>query len=64
MDEPIKRRTYDVPDAARVLGTGRNALYEAIKRGEVPAIRVGRRVLVPHAVVERMLAGEAKDAAA
>ena len=52
MDE---RRTYTVEEAARRLGLSRNGAYEAVKRGEIPSIRIGRRVLVPRAAFEHML---------
>lgn len=53
------RRTYDVEEAGRLLGIGRNAAYEAVKRGDIPSIRIGKRLLVPKAILDRMLAGEA-----
>ena len=53
MIEPL---CYSVPETARLLGLGRNAAYEAIKRGEIPAIRIGGRVLVPRVQLEKMLA--------
>ena len=31
--------------------------YEAAKRDEIPTIRIGRRLLVPLAALERMLTG-------
>lgn len=34
------------PDAAKMLGLGRSAVYEAIARGEIPVIRFGRRIVV------------------
>jgi excisionase family DNA binding protein len=37
------------------LRLGRSAAYEAIKRGEIPIIRLGRRIVVPRAALERML---------
>lgn len=43
------------PDAAQALGIGRNSAYEAAKRGEIPVIRCGRRVVVPTAALRRML---------
>ncbi len=43
--------TVTVPEAARLLGIGRNLAYEiAARDGEiagVPVIRVGRRLLIP-----------------
>jgi excisionase family DNA binding protein len=41
------RLTIPVPEAAELLGIGKNACYEAIRRGEIPALRIGSRVLVP-----------------
>ena len=33
--------------AGRLLGIGRRQTYEGIHRGDIPAIRIGRRLLVP-----------------
>jgi excisionase family DNA binding protein len=44
-----------VPEAAKLLGIGRNTAYEAVARGEIPSIRIGRRLLVPVAALERFL---------
>ena len=51
--------TYTVTEVAVVLRIGRNSAYEAIKRGDLPALRVGKRLLVPRVALERLLA-EAK----
>ncbi len=53
------RKTYDIAEAGRMLGIGRNAAYAAAQRGEIPTIKIGRRLLVPIAALERMLKGEA-----
>lgn len=50
------RATLSVAEAARLLGIGRGTAYEAVHRGEIPSLRVGRRILVPRATVERLLA--------
>ena len=52
-DEEIK--TLSVPKAGRVLGIGRNASYEAARRGDIPTIRIGRLLRVPIAALERKL---------
>lgn len=36
-----------VDEVAAFLRIGRSAAYEAVRRGEIPAIRVGRRLRVP-----------------
>jgi hypothetical protein len=49
-------KTLPVPEAGRrYFGLGRNASYEAAKRGELPVIRIGARLRVPVAALERML---------
>lgn len=54
--------TLTVPEAAERLGISRNAGYEAVKRGELPSIKIGKLILIPRAAFERMLAGEPKAA--
>ena len=49
-------RTISVPEAGRIyLGLGRDASYEAAKRGEIPFIQIGRLKRVPIVAMERML---------
>ncbi len=50
-----ERKTYTVEEAAERLGISRNSAYEAVRRGEIPSLRIGRRVLIPRAALERML---------
>ena len=51
-----QRRTISVPEAGRdYLGIGRDASYEAAKRGDIPVIRIGRLLRVPVAAMERLL---------
>lgn len=52
-----ERLTLTVEEAAAVLGISRAFAYEAVRRGEIPSIRIGRRVLVPRAALERLLDG-------
>lgn len=54
----VERRTLTVEEAAKALGIGRNSAYEAVKRGEIPSITIGRRLVVPAAALERMLSGD------
>ena len=50
------RLTLTVDEAAVLLGIGRILAYEAVARGEIPSIRVGRRYLVPVAALGKLLA--------
>jgi excisionase family DNA binding protein len=53
----VEKATLTVDQAAKVLGVGRASAYAAIARGEVPVVRIGRRILVPRRALERLLAG-------
>jgi excisionase family DNA binding protein len=55
---PEPRRTYSVEEAGRILGVCRNSAYALAKSGELPTIRLGRRLLVPRAALERLLAND------
>ena len=46
---------YTVPEAAALLGFSRNFGYELARRGEIPVIRFGKRMLVPKVPFEKML---------
>ncbi|MBV8096618.1 MAG: helix-turn-helix domain-containing protein [Acetobacteraceae bacterium] len=48
---------YTAPEAARLLGISRQAGYAAVAAGAVPAIRIGRRLLVPKAALNTLLDG-------
>ncbi len=48
--------TVSVEYAAAELGIGRTTLYAAIKRGEVPVLRIGRRVVIRRSTLARLLA--------
>lgn len=41
------RATITVSEAAELIGVGRSAAYEAVRRGQLPTRRVGRKLLVP-----------------
>ena len=52
------RQTLTIAEAAQALGIGRNQAYEAAHRGEIPTIKIGKRLLVPRIAFEKMLNGE------
>jgi len=55
----LERRVVTLTEAAVILRISRGSAYEAARRREIPTIRIGRRLLVPTAALERMLAGNA-----
>lgn len=48
--------TLSVEEAARALGIGRGLAYEMARTGRLPVVRLGRRMVVPRARLEAMLA--------
>lgn len=53
----VERLTITIPEVAEILGIGRRQAYEAALRGEIPSLRIGRRILVPLAALRQMLGG-------
>lgn len=43
-------------EAAALLRVGRNQLYEAVARGEIPALRIGRTIRIPTTTLLELLA--------
>ena len=56
-DTEVKQEslTMTVEEAAAALGISRNLAYAAARDGRIPAIRIGRRLLVPRRALERLL---------
>lgn len=50
--------TMSVEEAAKLLSVGKMQCYSAVARGEIPHIRIGKRILVLRVPLERMLSGE------
>ena len=60
IEELRRHLTVSVPVAGRFVGLGRDAAFAAARRGELPVLRMGRRLLVP---VPKLLALLGADAA-
>ena len=52
----MEKLTLTVDEAAKILGIGRQLAYDRVKTGEIPVIKIGRRLLVPRAALEKLLA--------
>lgn len=61
MAEP-ESLTFTVSEAARVLGISRTTAYECVRTGELRAVRLGRRLVVPKVAVAELLAGPSAPA--
>jgi len=52
---PPPSATISIEQAARRLKIGRNQAYQAAHKGELPVIKIGKRLLVPTAALGRLL---------
>lgn len=55
MPDPLTQPTMTVDEVAPFYGLGRWSAYEAVRRGDIPSLRVGKRILIPTAAVRRHL---------
>jgi len=54
MDE--QKLTLTIEETSKLLGIGRNLCYDRVKTGEIPVLKIGRRLLVPRSALEKLLA--------
>lgn len=50
-----ERLTYNVVEASKILGLSRNSTYLACLTGQIPHLKIGKRILIPRIALERML---------
>lgn len=48
-------------ETAKLLRIGRGTVYEQLRMGAIPSLRMGRRILVPKAALMKMLEGGKAD---
>lgn len=58
-DEEPQKLAFNLKEAAEVLSLSPNSVSKLIRSGQIRAVRVGRRVIVPRAALEEFLAKEA-----
>jgi excisionase family DNA binding protein len=49
--------TLSVSEAANLLGVSRDLVYELVAEGELPALRLGRRIVLPRRALEELVNG-------
>jgi excisionase family DNA binding protein len=54
-DDRIQPQTYSVEEAGKILGISRGNAFKLAKDGKLPTIRLGHRLLVPKAALDKML---------
>jgi excisionase family DNA binding protein len=57
-EPPIKPLALRLPDFTRVTGLSRSKAYEMMASGELRAIKVGGRRLIPYAEAERLIGAQ------
>ena len=62
VEEALSQATISVPDAGSVFyGLGRNASYEAAKRGDIPTVEIGGKKRAVVSVIAQRLGLVAKS---
>ena len=55
--------TVSVPKAAEALSISRSGAYAAVRRGDIPSIRIGKRVVVPGAWLLHTIVSASRETA-
>jgi excisionase family DNA binding protein len=50
-----------VDEVRKLLGISRSFAYELVRDGALPSLRLGRRIIVPLAPLQRMLRGDSLE---
>ena len=58
-----QKATLSVDQVSSILGISRNSAYQGIRDGEIPSIKIGKRILVPRAAFMRLLDPQGAEAA-
>lgn len=52
----VDTKLFTIKEALKIVPLSRSGMWQAIKRGEVPSVRVGGRVFIPAYWVNRITA--------
>jgi excisionase family DNA binding protein len=50
-----EKLALSVSEVAKALGTSNNTVYEAVRQGQIPVVRWGRRIFIPKIALAKML---------
>lgn len=51
-----EKLVLNVKEVSLLLGLAKNSIYSGILAGEIPHVKVGKRILIPRAALEKLLA--------
>jgi len=57
----VKDKYMTIPEFARILGISRIAVYKRVKKGQIPAVKVGRIYIIPAGQVADILSRKLSD---
>ena len=60
----MDKKTLTVRELSEVLNIGRSTAYEAVRSGQIPSVKIGRRLLIPIVALDRFLDAEISAGAA
>ena len=58
----MKKSLITVPELAKILGISRITVYNWVKKGRIPAVRIGRNYAIRQADVRRLISSELSQA--
>jgi excisionase family DNA binding protein len=58
----IKDRYLTIPELAKLLGVSRIAIYNRVKKGEIPATKIGRTYIITDQTIANVLGKEVTGA--
>lgn len=53
--------TLSIPEAVKMLGISRYSAYEAVRRGDIPILQIGKLRRVPKVQLMRIIDGDGVD---
>lgn len=51
----VAKAAFSVSEAAQYLGISESWVYKAARRGVIPSVKIGGKVMLPIAAIERLL---------
>ena len=54
----VKKKEYTIPQLAEILGVSRIAIYNRVKKGQIPARKVGRNYIISDSDIADILGKE------
>lgn len=60
MMDKLEKLTFGVNESAALLGMSIHGVYDAIRRNDIPHIRIGKKYLIPKKALEQLLDSASK----